>query len=200
MGEGAGKQGAAAATLTARQEKWFASVRANLEKETGRSLDAWVAVAKTCPETAPRARAAWLKREYGLGQNRAMQVLDAAFGGGPDWADPEALLDALWKEPAGRAIFEAVQACVRAWPGVIVSPRKAFVGFSKAVQFAAIKPLRGGRAAMGLPVAPDADPRLAPAKKESWAERHTALLTLDDVAAFDAAARRLVRQAYDASP
>ncbi|HEX5262572.1 MAG TPA: hypothetical protein VFW13_03545 [Phenylobacterium sp.] len=44
--------------LTPRQEKWFASVKASLERDTGKSLDEWVAIARTCPETRPKARAA----------------------------------------------------------------------------------------------------------------------------------------------
>ncbi|NBU29725.1 MAG: hypothetical protein EBS42_16400, partial [Caulobacteraceae bacterium] len=31
-------------TLTARQKAWFASIRSNLERETGRSLEDWVVV------------------------------------------------------------------------------------------------------------------------------------------------------------
>ena len=42
--------------LTPRQEKWFASVRASLERDTGKSLAEWVAIARKCPETKSRAR------------------------------------------------------------------------------------------------------------------------------------------------
>lgn len=186
------------ATLTPQQQKWFATVRANLEAETGRSLEAWVEIAKACPETSPRARLAWLKAEHGLGQNRGMQVLDAAFGGGPDWDDPDALLDALWKDAAGRAIYDAVAATISVWPGVIVGPRKTFVGFSKAVQFAAIKPAKGGGAALGLPLPPDAHPRLIASRKEPWSERNTATLMLPDVKAWDADAIALAKRCFEA--
>ena len=42
--------------LTERQKKWFASVREGLARDTGKSLEEWVAIAQACPETAPRAR------------------------------------------------------------------------------------------------------------------------------------------------
>ena len=34
------------ANLTERQQKWFASVRAGLERDTGRSLTEWVEIAR----------------------------------------------------------------------------------------------------------------------------------------------------------
>ena len=66
-------------TLTEQQKKWFASVRDSLERETGKSLTEWVAIAKTCPETKHRARLAWFKEHHGLLQNRASYVLGEAF-------------------------------------------------------------------------------------------------------------------------
>ena len=58
-------------TLTERQQKWFASVRAGLQRETGKTIEEWVAIARTCPAVSPRARQAWLKANHGLGINRA---------------------------------------------------------------------------------------------------------------------------------
>ena len=57
--------------LTERQEKWFASVQASLERDTGKTIDEWVAIARTCPHDKPRARADWLREHHGLGVNRA---------------------------------------------------------------------------------------------------------------------------------
>jgi hypothetical protein len=191
-------RGKPGATLTPQQQKWFAAVKAGLEAETGRTLEEWVAIARTCPETRPRARLVWMKTQHGLGQNRAMQVLDAAFGGGPDWDEPAALLDALWTDAGGRAIYEAVAATIGGWEGVIVGPRKTFVGFSKAVQFAAVKPVKGGGAALGLPLPSDAHARLAPSKKEPWAERNTATLLLASAKEWDTTAIALARRCYEA--
>ncbi len=160
-------------TLTERQQKWFASVKAGLERDTGKTLDEWVAIALTCPETKPRARQAWLKANYGLGQNRAMQVLDAAFPSAePGWDEEEALREALWQEPASRAILDAVEAALSAiLPESLRTQRKAFTAWSKAVQFAAIKPVKGGTAVLGLAVPPEASALLSPAGKEAWSER-----------------------------
>lgn len=77
--------------LTLRQQKWMDSVRRSLERDTGRSVEDWVAITRTCPETRPPARAAWLKANYGLARNHAAQVLYAAFLAGEGWDEPETL-------------------------------------------------------------------------------------------------------------
>ena len=147
------------AVLTERQKKWFATVQANLEKNTGKPLAEWVAIMKTCPETAPRAQTAWLKAEYGVGQNHGAQILDACRpSDGPGWDEPEALRAALWKDPASLAILQAVERVADEIEGVISGQRKGYTSFSRSVQFAAMRPLKGGRALLGLKLASDAAP------------------------------------------
>jgi len=160
-------------SLTERQQKWFASVKAGLERDTGKSLDAWIEIAKTCPEAKPRARQAWLKTQHGLGQNRAMQVLNAAFPNSePGWDEDEALREALWIDPASRAILDALEAAIAAaQPDALRTQRKGFTAWSRSVQFAAIKPVKGGTATLGLAVRPDTSFLLVPAGKEAWSER-----------------------------
>jgi hypothetical protein len=173
--------------LSPRQEKWFASVRASLERETGKTLDEWVVIARACPEAKPRARAQWLKDNHGLGQNRAMQVLGVAFPTGMGWDEPEKLRKALWTDPAATAILEAVERSAVALPDVVIGQRRTFTAFSREYQFAAIKPGKAGQAVLGLAVAPDADPRLQPPKNESWSERLKSKLVLESPAQADAA-------------
>ncbi len=183
--------------LTERQQKWFASVKAGLERDTGKSLDEWVAIARTCPETKPRARQAWLKTYHGLGQNRAMQVLDAAFPSAePGWNEDEALRDALWTDPASRAILEAIEATLAAaLPESLRTQRKAFTAWSKAVQFAALKPGKGGTAVLGLGVAPETSPLLAAAGKEAWSERLKSKVVLADAKDVTAEITKLLQAA-----
>ncbi len=185
--------------LTERQAKWFATVRANLEAQTGRTLEAWVAVMQTCPETRPRAQAAWLKAEHGVGQNHAAHILDAwRPAEGPNWDEPAELRAALWKEAGSLAILEAVEAIAGRTEGVISGQRKSYIAFSRAVQFAAMRPLKGGRALLGLKLEPDASARLSPSvRRESWSERLSALVELDDAAAVDPEIARLFAAAAE---
>lgn len=182
------------ATLTERQRKWFAAVRAGLERDTGRSLEQWAEIARTCPEAGHRARLKWLKDHHGLGQNHASQVLSAAFPSGPPQDE-----DALWADPGARAVFEAVRAAALALPEVLEGRRKAYTAFSRRVQFAAIRPDKAGGAVLGLAVTPDAGARLTAPGRESWSERLGAVLGLDTPAQVDAQVAAWLRQAWERS-
>lgn len=169
------------AGLTERQQKWFATVEANFEKATGRPVAVWVDILKGCPETRPKARAAWLKATHGIGANHAAHILNAAR---PDdamgWDDAEALRAALWSEPRSLAILEAIERAAAGVDGVISGQRKSYTSFSRGVQFAATRPLKGGRALLGLKLDPASSPRLSEAvRSESWSERLSAVIELD---------------------
>ena len=173
--------------MTERQKKWFASVQASLEAATGRPLDQWREVMKACPETTHRARLGWLKANHGVGVNYGSTILAAcAPGDEPGWDDPEALLSALWKDPGSLAVLEALERATGGVTGVVTTQRKGYTAFSRAVQFAAMRPLKGGRALLGLKLDAAASDRLAPAaRRESWSERLTAVIELGCPAEVD---------------
>ncbi len=183
--------------LTKQQKKWFASVRDGLQRETGKSLAEWVAIAKTCPETAHRARLKWFKDNHGLLQNRASYVLSEAFPPAVGWDDAEALRAALWTDTGSRAILEAVEKLVLTLPDVIVGQRKGFSAWSRKHQFAALRPLNGGRARLGLAVAPDAG--LEAAKNEGWSERLKAAMVLEAPKDANKRVAGLLKAAWEAS-
>jgi hypothetical protein len=186
--------------LTERQKKWFASVRAGLARDTGKSLEDWVAIAHACPETTPRARQAWLKAHHGLGINRAAYVLSEAFPqGGMGWDEPDALRAALWTDPASTAILRALEAAVADLDGLVTGQRKGFTAWSRDVQFAAAKPVRGGTALLGLALTPEASPRLSPPRTESWSERLKARVALASPAEVDNEIRALLKAAWERS-
>ncbi len=167
------------ANLTERQQKWFASVKASLERDTGRPLDAWVEIVRRdCPETERRKQEAWLKATYGMSIIRAGQIIHAVNPEPDMWDDPEVLRAALWKDPAARDILIAFEALIIDIADVIPTQRKGYSAWSRTVQFAALKPLRGGKAMLGLAIAPESDARLAPARKDSWSERLKSTVTL----------------------
>jgi len=187
-------------TLTERQQKWFATVQANLETLTGKPLAEWIEIVKACPETRPRARAAWLKANYGVGQNHAAHILDAAApkGEGMSWDDPDGLRTALWKDTGSLSILEAVERIAAGLDGVISGQRKGYTSFSRAVQFAAMRPLKGGRALLGLKLDAAASRRLPQAvRKESWSERLTAVVELGGPSDIDDELRRLFARASE---
>ena len=182
--------------LSPRQQKWFTSVQASLERDTGKTLDEWVAIAQTCPETKPRARSDWLREHHGLGVNRAAHVLSVAFPSGMGWDEPDKLRAALWTDPASTAILEAVEKHATALPDVVAGQRKTFTAFSREFQFASIKPIKGGQALLGLAVTADTDPRLEAPKNESWSERLKSKLLLESPAAVDASVAALLKASW----
>jgi hypothetical protein len=186
--------------LTERQRKWFASVREGLARETGKSLEDWVAIAHTCPETKPRAQLAWLKEHHGLSQNRASYVLSRPSRPSASWDKPD--------EPCARR-SGPIPPRWRSWKrwtrlspifdGLITGQRKAYSAWSRAFQFAAAKPVKGGAALLGLAVTPDASPRLLPPRNESWSERLKAKLPLASPAEVDDEVRALLKAAWERS-
>ena len=181
------------AVLTERQQKWFATVEANFEKVTGRPVAVWVDILKGCPETRPKAQAAWLKATHGIGSNHAAHILSAARPADQiGWDDAEALRAALWAEPRSLAVLEAIERATADVDGVISGQRKGYTSFSRAVQFAATRPLKGGGALLGLKLDPALSSRLSQAvRRESWSERLTAVVELDGPGAVDAEIARL---------
>lgn len=192
-------QDAKPANMTERQEKWFASIVESMERETGKTLEQWVAIAKTCPEAKPNARKAWFKEMHGLGTNRASIVIGHAFPEKAVWSRPDDLRGELWADAGSRMILEAVEKAVAGFPGLVVAQRKSFTAFSREFQFAAIKPIKGGKASLGLALPTDADPRLGPPKNESWSERLKSKLLLDGPAQVDAGVVALLKGAWELS-
>jgi hypothetical protein len=167
--------------LTPRQQKWFASVHDGLERDTGKSLAEWTGLARACPETAHRKRLAWMKDRYGLGQNRASMVLNAAFPPEAGWSTPDALADRLWADPAARAIHDLVRALIMALPDVVAGQRKTFTAYSRKFQFAALKPSTSG-VLLGLAIQPAG--ALREAGRDGWSERLLSKTTLPHGAAL----------------
>lgn len=189
----------AESTLTERQQKWFASVREGLERDTGRTLEEWVKIAKKCPETKTQARCLWLKANYGLGVNRAATIFSAAFPSEMSWDDPDALLDTLWKDTSLRRIYEKIETAAKKFDGVTVGPRNSFTAFSRKVQFAAARPYKGA-VRLGLAVDSKSSKRLEPAKKsEGWGERLKSSVMLTKASEIDAELKSLLKQAWENS-
>jgi hypothetical protein len=187
------------ANMTERQERWFASVVEGMERETGKTIDQWVEIARACPESKPNARKAWFKAEHGIGTNRASIIMSRAFPSTTNWDEPDALRNTLWSDAEAARILTAVEAAVADFPGLVSAQRKGFTAFSKEFQFAALRPTKHGDAMLGLAVDPAVDPRLQPPKREGWSERLKSVVPLASQTDVDDGLKSLLRQAYDRS-
>ena len=186
-------------TLTEQQKKWFASITASMQDETGKTLDEWVEIARTSPETTHGKRVKWFKTEHGLGQNRASVVLMKAFPSEDADAGGAGARKALWKDSGARAILEAIEARLAGWDGLVSPQRKGYTPWARNFTFASAKPIKGG-VLLGLAVPASADARLTASRgKEGWSDRLTATVMLTDADEVDDGLEDLLKDAFDAS-
>ena len=80
-------------------------------------------------------------------------------------------------------------------PDAIRTARYTYTAWSRKVQFAAVRPVKGGKAMLGLAVSPDALARLAARGIESWSERLTARVKLGAPSEVDAEIADLLERA-----
>ena len=182
-----------------RLQNYFASLEANIENATGKSVAQWVKIAKTCPETKPRARLRWFKEKHGLGQSRAGLILWRTFGNGSmGEEDPNKLMDELFaKYPEQRALYDKVAACVTKLGAGTLSPRRSYVALYRLKQYGAIKPTKKGLV-VGLAMQKyPKTARLIDVKNLGGGERNKKAVVLATPKEFDAEAKALLKAAYD---
>jgi hypothetical protein len=186
-------------TLTEQQQKWFASIIASMQAETGKTIDEWVEIARTTPEATHGKRVKWFKTEHGLGQNRASIVLMKAFPGEGVDASSDGARKTLWKDAGARAILEAIEAKLAGWEGLVSPQRKGYTPWARAYTFASAKPIKGG-VLLGLAVPASADARLTASRgKEGWSDRLTSTVMLTEADEVDDGLEDLLKDAFDAS-
>jgi hypothetical protein len=182
-----------------RLQKYFASLEANIEKATGKTVAQWVKIAKTCPETKPRARLKWFKDRHGLGQSRAGLILWRAFGNGSvGEEDPSTLMDTLFaKRPEQRALCDKVAAYAeKLGPGTL-SPRNSYVALYRLKQYGAIKPSKDGLV-VGLALTKyPKSARLFEVNNLGGGERNKKAFVIASPKDFDAEAKQWLKAAYD---
>jgi hypothetical protein len=186
-------------TLTEQQQKWFASIIASMQAETGKTIEEWAVIAKASPETSHHKRVKWFKAEHGLGQNRASVVLRHAFPNEDPEGNSDGIRKTLWKDAGARAILEAIEARLAGWDGLVSPQRKGYTPWARAYTFASAKPLKGG-VLLGLAVPASADARLTASRgKEGWSDRLISTVMLTDADEVDDGLEDLLKDAFDAS-
>jgi hypothetical protein len=135
-------------------EEGMASMIANLEAKTGKSLDAWIAIARGARLSKHKEIVDFLKQKHGLTHGyanqvalRALAAADAPAAGSTD------LVEAQYQGPkaAMRPIYDALVAAVRGFgPDVEIAPKKANVSLRRSKQFGLIQPSTATRIDVGL--------------------------------------------------
>jgi hypothetical protein len=181
-------------------EDGMASLIRNLEEKTGRSLDAWIAIARGAGVGKHGQLVAFLKKDHGLTHGyanqialRALAAVDAPATGSDD------LIAAQYRgsKAALRPIYDALVVAVRKFgPDAEFTPKKAYVSLRRAKQFGLIQPSTATRVDVGLVL------KGVPAKGRleasgSFNAMVTHRVRIESTAEIDAELIGWLRQAYE---
>lgn len=180
-------------------EEGMASMVRNLEEKTGRSLDAWIKLARSAKLAKHGQIVAFLKKEHELTHGYANLVaLKALETDGAPAAGSDELTDAQYAgaKAALRPVYDALVAAIRAFgTDVELSPKKAYVSLRRSKQFGLIQPSTATRVDVGLVLK-----GIEPAGRLEAAGSFNAMVThrvrLSNIAEVDAELVRWLRQAY----
>ena len=147
--------------MTEQSAKWMHGVVANCEKNTGKPLAQWVALARKAKLADLKAARAWGKTQ-GLSVVYTTAVSDLLF---PSIKEDDAgLVDAQYvgAKTALRPIYDALIAAIRKFGKYVeIMPRKSQVTCSRTKSFAVIRPATKDRVDVALRLAgAKATPRL----------------------------------------
>jgi hypothetical protein len=131
-----------------------ASMIANLEEKTGKSLAAWLKIAKGSKLTKHGELTSFLKSEHGMTHGYANLVahkhLKSDAGSAPSG---DALIDAQYAGPKAelRPIYQKLVAAIAKFGGdVELAPKNAYVSVRRSKQFALIQPSTKERIDVGI--------------------------------------------------
>ena len=135
-------------------EDGMASLIRNLEANTGKSIEAWIATARATGHTKHGQIVAVLKKDHGLSHGYANQIaLRALAAAEPPAAAAVDPIDTLYAgTKAGlRPIHDALTVAIKGFGSdVKFSPKKSYVSVRRSKQFALIQPSTATRVDVGL--------------------------------------------------
>lgn len=131
----------------------IASMIANYQKNTGKTLEAWVALARKEKLSKHGEIVKWLKERHGLGHgyaNLAAQRTLAGEAPGQAGVDPAAAQYAGAKA-ALRPVYDKLAKAVAKFGGdVDLAPKKAYVSLRRKKQFGLVQPTTADRLDVGI--------------------------------------------------
>lgn len=124
----------------------------NIEAQTGRSIDEWVALSRGTGLARHGEIVAWLKNEHGLTHGNANLIALTALRG-PDAPEGDDLVEAIYSgQKAGlRPLHDrVVTAALGFGHDIQLAPKQAYVALRRSKQFGTVGPAPGGRLEIGL--------------------------------------------------
>ncbi len=171
-----------------------------LRKDTGKTFQQWVGLARKQGPESHRELTAWLRSEHKLKSMLAWWIASSAtHQDEPDYDDPVKLVDALYSgsKAALRPLHEkVVDAALELGNDVLVTSCKTMVPIYRKHVFAELRPVEGGvEVAMALGSAPSK--RFEPVRRNAG-DRLTHRIVLSAAGDLDREFSRALRSAYEA--
>jgi hypothetical protein len=133
-------------------EEGIQSLYRNLEKNTGKSIDEWAAIARNSGIGKHKQIVEYIKSQHGLTHGYANQIALRALAASTNEAESG---DPIAEQYAGaksalKPLYDSLAAAIAAFGGdVEFSPKKAYVSVRRSKQFAIVQPA-SGRVDVGL--------------------------------------------------
>lgn len=177
-----------------------ASMIANLEARTGRSLEEWLALARASGQAKHGALVSWLKAEHGLGHGYANLVAHKTFASDAGSSDDAALMEAMFAGPkaAMKPAYDKVAAIIAGLDGAQFAPKKGYVSFRRNKQFGLAQPSTKDRLDLGLNLK-GVEPAGRLEASGSWNAMVTHRVRIAAAEAVDAEVEGWIRQAWAAA-
>lgn len=133
-------------------EEMLASMLANLEAKTGKSLEEWVEIARGTGLGKHGQLVSALKKDHGLTHGYANLIAQKSLGGSSMDAAPDDLVAGQYsgKKEGLRPIYDFLIEQVLAFGDVDPSPKKAYVSLRRNKQFGLVQPSTATRVDVGL--------------------------------------------------
>lgn len=177
--------------------KSVATQLANIEKRTGKSLAALVAIVRKSGLGKHGEIVAMLKRDLGMGHGDANTLAHHVKGGSTPALSADAALEAIYagRKAALRPIHDAVMRTIVKLGGVEIAPKKRYVSLRRRKQFATIGPATKTEIEIGLNSKTlAADGKIVKLPPGGMCQFKCRLSAIGDV---DQALVAAIRQAYD---
>ncbi len=177
-----------------------ATMIANLEAKTGRSLDHWIVAARSSGHVKHGQLVAWLKAEHSLTHGYANLVAHKAFASDAGSSAGDDLMAAMFAGPkaAIKPAYDRAAALVQGLDGAEFAPKKGYVSLRRSKQFGLLQPSTKDRLDVGL-VLKGVEPAGRLEAAGSWNAMVTHRVRVSSVEEVDAELESWLRQAWSAA-
>ena len=173
---------------------------ANLEANTGRSLDQWIAAARASGHARHGQIVAALKSDHGLGHGYANLVAHKTLATDAGSHGEDDLMVAMFAGPKAsmKPAYDKAAAFVAALGEVEFAPKKGYVSLRRSKQFALLQPSTKDRLDVGLSLK-GVEPEGRLEKAGSWNAMVTHRVRVASADEVDAELEAWLRRAWEAA-